>query len=61
MGSSAMGVLADVHSAAVSMGMQAPPSGDADSESSGCMPTLPGFVASHSSLENIPNACPYAV
>lgn len=51
MGSSAMGILAVVHSAAVKV-----PLGYADTESSGCVSTLPEFGASHRNLENTPNA-----
>lgn len=55
MGSSAMGILAVVHSAAVGTGVKVP-LGYADTESSGYVSTLPEFGASHRSLENTPNA-----
>lgn len=51
MGSSAMGILAVVHSAAVGTGMKVP-LGYADTESSGCVSTLPEFGTSNRILEN---------
>ena len=48
-----MGILAVVRTAAVGTGVKVP-LGCADTESSGCVSTLPEFGASHRILENTP-------